>query len=180
MRHPIRPSRSWLGAILVALLLSHAAIRADTGAVDDLKVGFILNFTKYTTWPTAALNGRDLLICGISEQSLSGKLGSLRGRRLLGREIQVLVPTRPAEWASCQVLFIAAEERHRLETVLRMLAQAPVLTVSDAPGFTEEGGMIGLKPRAGRLRFEVNQDAARRAGLVLSSQLLKLADAVRP
>lgn len=180
MRHRIQPSRSWLGAIFVALLLSHVAIRADTGAADDIKAGFILNFTKYTVWPVTALNGQDLLICGISERSLSGKLETLRGRRILGREIQVRVPTRPSEWASCQVLFIAVDERHRLETVLRELAQAPVLTVSDAPGFVEDGGMIGLKPRAGRLRFDINQGAARRAGLVLSSQLLKLADAVRP
>lgn len=176
----IRPIRFWLGAILSALLLPPASILADTGEVDAIKAGFILNFIKYTSWPATTLNGHDLLICGISGQSLSGKLETLSGRRVLGRGIQVLSPTRPSEWTNCHVLFIAAEERHRLETVLRVLAQAPVLTVSDAPGFTEEGGMIGLKPRAGRLRFEINQDAARRAGLVLSSQLLKLADAVRP
>lgn len=180
MRHRIRPIRFWLGAILSALLLSPAGILADTGTVDDIKAGFILNFTKYTSWPATALNGRDLLICGISEQSLSGKLETLRGRRVLGRDIQVLVPTRSSDWTNCHVLFIAVEERHRLDTVLRVLAQAPVLTVSDAPGFAEDGGMIGLKPRAGRLRFEINQGAARQAGLVLSSQLLKLADAVWP
>jgi hypothetical protein len=180
MRHRIRATRFWLGAFLVALLLAHTAIRADTGEVDAIKAGFILNFSKYTAWPAAALDGHDLLICGLSEQSLSGKLESLRGRRILGREIQVRVPTRPSEWTSCQVLFIAAEERHRLGMVLRVLVQAPVLTVSDAPEFAEDGGMIGLKPRAGRLRFDINQGAARRAGLVLSSQLLKLADAVLP
>lgn len=64
--------------------------------------------------------------------------------------------------------------------MLRALGQTPVLTVSDAPGFVQAGGMIGLKLRGGRIGFDINHGAARATGLVLSSQLLKLADEVRP
>lgn len=39
--------------------------------------------------------------------------------------------------------------------------------------------MIVLKQRGGRIRFDVNLAAARRAGLNLNSQMLKLADEVR-
>ena len=55
-----------------------------------------------------------------------------------------------------------------------------MLTISDVPDFAAQGGMIGLKLRADRVRFDINQGASRRAGLVLSSQLLKLADEVTP
>jgi hypothetical protein len=54
------------------------------------------------------------------------------------------------------------------------------LTISDTPGFVQAGGIIELKLRAGRIRFDINQGAARQVGLKLSSQLLKLADEVLP
>jgi hypothetical protein len=53
------------------------------------------------------------------------------------------------------------------------------LTVGDERGFVDEGGMIALRVVDGRVRFDVNVTAARRAGLRLSSQLLQLAMSVR-
>jgi hypothetical protein len=50
-----------------------------------------------------------------------------------------------------------------------------VLTVGDAPDFLERGGMIQFVLVANRVRFEVNLDAAREAGLQLSAELLKVA-----
>ena len=56
---------------------------------------------------------------------------------------------------------------------------APVLTVGDGDGFARGGGMIGLFVEDGRMRFAINPNAAQRAGLRLSSQLLKLARIVK-
>ena len=181
MPRPPRPSVPWLEAILAAaFLLSAVHTRADTAAEERVKAGFILNFARYTQWPAAALNGNILQVCGIDSQALSGKLDLLQESEVHGRRIQVRTPARPNTWRDCQVLFISADEQEKLDTVLHNLGQAPVLTVSDIPGFTEAGGIIGLKLRAGRVRFDINQGAARRAGLNLSSQLLKLADEVLP
>ena len=54
-----------------------------------------------------------------------------------------------------------------------------VLTIGESPDFLREGGIINLLLVGRRVRFEVNPDAAARAGLRLSSQLLQLAVAVR-
>jgi hypothetical protein len=51
--------------------------------------------------------------------------------------------------------------------------------VSDMPRFAERGGMIQFILEENRVRFQVNLAAAQNAGLVLSSQLLKLAALVR-
>jgi hypothetical protein len=103
----------------------------------------------------------------------------MQGRQVQSREIQVRILTRADEWRDCHVLFIPAAEKARGETILRALAQAPVLTVGDSEEFAQSGGIIGLKLRAGRVRFDINLAAARKAGLSLSSQLLKLADTVQ-
>ena len=59
------------------------------------------------------------------------------------------------------------------------LRDAPVLTVSDAPRFSQREGMIEFVKDGERIRFEVNLVAAERAGLTLSSDLLKVATYVR-
>jgi hypothetical protein len=49
-----------------------------------------------------------------------------------------------------------------------------VLTISDAQGFVDQGGVIELVESGDRFEFDINLGAAQRAGLRLSSQLLKL------
>ncbi len=174
---PARPHKfRWS---MFTLLLLPAAATADTLAEDSVKAGIILNFAKYTEWPGAALAGDSLRVCGLGNQPLSGKLAQMQGRQVQSREIQVRILTRADEWRDCHVLFIPAAEKQRGDAILRALAQAPVLTVGDSEEFAQSGGIIGLKLRAGRVRFDINLAAARKAGLSLSSQLLKLADTVQ-
>ncbi len=98
----------------------------------------------------------------------------------MGDTIHVVAPVRAADWRGCQVLFLESVDGTLPVDGLHALAATPVLTISDVPDFAAQGGMIGLKLRADRVRFDINQGASRRAGLVLSSQLLKLADEVTP
>ena len=66
-----------------------------------------------------------------------------------------------------------------LAATIEELKGAPVLTVGDGESFAEVGGTIGLFVEDGRMRFAINPNAAHRAGLRLSSQLLKLAKIVK-
>ena len=102
----------------------------------------------------------------------------LQGRPALGRTIEVELAVRPEQWKTCQVLFIPGNDAKLATMAIESLARLPVLTVSDSAEFIDAGGMIGLKQMAGRIRFDINLGSTRRAGLGLSSQLLKLADKV--
>ncbi len=55
------------------------------------------------------------------------------------------------------------------------MSEPGLLTVGETPGFLEHGGIINLVEVQGRIRFEINQEAAKRAGLTVSSRLLRLA-----
>jgi len=172
-----------LGSLVVSLLLMlplGQQVHADNLAEDKAKVGFIFNFTKYTDWPDNVMSSNELLVCSLSPQPLSGKLSALQGQQVQGRTLQLRPSARAAEWQACHVLFIAAEDSQRLDSVLKTIARHPVLSISDAPNFAEAGGIIGLNLRDGRIRFVINQGAARQAGIKLSSQLLKLAEKVLP
>lgn len=178
MSFPIKSARCWLATLLLAATLLCTGAHADTFEADSTKAGFIFNFIKYAEWPPATLPASHLTVCSVGDQPLSGKLEALHGRQAQGREIRVRTAVRQGEWRDCQVLFIAAAEAHRIDAVQRNVGAYPVLTVSDAPGFVQAGGIISLKLRDERIRFDINQGTARQAGLKLSSQLLKLADEV--
>ena len=67
------------------------------------------------------------------------------------------------------MLYIAAGER------APMPLERGLLTVGESPGFIERGGIINLVEVDGHIRFQINQKAARQAGLIVSSRLLTLA-----
>ena len=60
------------------------------------------------------------------------------------------------------------------------MAGKPVLTVTDAADDAGAKGMINFVIAAGRVRFEIDDVAARAGGLVISSKLLSLAVSVKP
>ena len=81
--------------------------------------------------------------------------------------------------ADCQILFISSSEVTRLNKIIEALDKSAVLTVSDIPQFSRHRGMIQFVSEENRIRFEVNLTATQRAGLTLSSELLKVATTVR-
>jgi hypothetical protein len=59
-----------------------------------------------------------------------------------------------------------------------VLDHQPVLIVGDSPEFAQRGGMIGFSTEGSRVRFTVNLAATQAAGLMLQSELLRVAAAV--
>jgi hypothetical protein len=67
----------------------------------------------------------------------------------------------------------------RVADLLAAVGAAPVLTISDYEHFARMGGIANFVVEDGKLRFAINVDAAQRAHLRVSSQLLALARVVR-
>jgi hypothetical protein len=77
------------------------------------------------------------------------------------------------------VIYIGSSADGRLKTALAALRTSSILTVSDASDFTRLGGMIQFVLEGNKVRFEINLTAAQRASLSVSSELLKVATAIR-
>ena len=80
---------------------------------------------------------------------------------------------------NCQILFVGSSELKRFRAVCPRLKQSGILTVGEVQGFAADGGVINFKIDSGRVRFEVNVDAAEHEQLHISSKLLSLAQIVR-
>ena len=74
------------------------------------------------------------------------------------------------------MLFIGESELRHLARTIRHLAGRPVLTVCNAPKCVRFGGMISLKVVSEKIRFVIDVDSAKSAGLKFSSKLLALAE----
>lgn len=146
-----------------------------------LKLAFAYNFAKFTEWsPTALPNGAPLLLClARGDSDFAAALTGLHGKVVKGRTARTLVITRPAEADPCHVLMLPAAADPSPAEYVRLVRKTDILTVSDAVGFIDAGGMIQLIRVDNRLQFDINLGATQRAGLKMSSQLLRLAHALR-
>jgi translation elongation factor EF-Tu-like GTPase len=104
---------------------------------------------------------------------------TIAGESVKGMKVVIKRVAKPHDALSCRILFISSSEESRLKEIVATLDNASVLTVSDIPQFSRHGGMIQFVVEANKVRFEVNLTIAERAGLILSSQLLKVAISVR-
>lgn len=66
-----------------------------------------------------------------------------------------------------------------LADVIDGLKDKPVLTVADSPGVSQQGVVLNMNVKDDKITFEANLTMARKAGLSLSSQLLRLATKIQ-
>ena len=163
-------------ALLAGLPPPFAAPAAPTEY--EVKAAFLYNFARFVEWPAEAKGGADQpFVVGILGDD---PFGTTLDRTLLGKmlEARPIVVRRMAsleEEPRVNILFVGGRDKAQLGRVLRTLSGTPVLTVGEMAGFAEQGGMIGFRTENQRVRFDINAGQASRAGLKISSQLLKLA-----
>jgi hypothetical protein len=173
--------RPWL--LLVALLaclsgaLTPARAQTATEHEYELKAGVLFHIIEYVEWPAGSLpdNQPVIQIGLLGEIPFPEALEVLAGKTIRGRKLVVKRLTDLSGAAECQVLFIGASEKPRLPEITAQVGSRPVLTVSEVEGFAERGGMVNLVAGQNRIVMEINREVAGRAGLGISSQLLKLA-----
>ncbi|MGC1685023.1 MAG: YfiR family protein [Candidatus Acidiferrales bacterium] len=148
-----------------------------------MKAVYLYNFGKFVDWPTAnpTASKDDLFqICVLGRDPFGPYLDSiLAGETIQNRKLAARRIANSREAANCRILFISNSEAPRIKVILNSVDKSGVLTVSDTPGFTADGGMIQFVLTENKVRFEVNLVAAERSGLTLSSQLLKVATQVK-
>jgi hypothetical protein len=167
----------------LALLPGLGAIGAEGQAVleNKVKAACVFNFGVHTDWPDSAFASPEapLVIGLVGEVPFAVALEQgLQGKSLGGRKVVLRTVDSTGEASQCHVLFIGAAKPERVDALLAALAAKPVLTVSEAQGFMQRGGMLNLVKVDGSIKFEANPAAAARAHLKLGSQLLKLARVV--
>ena len=169
--------RQKLLSLFVALTMGCHLVAADPSLEYQVKAACVLNAARFVSWPAAAFAGGDApLVIGILGDNPFGSTlqdvvggATVRQRRITVRRVGL------ADARDCHILFVSRSERDRLPAILGALGDANVLTISEIDRFVPSGGTIGLALEQGKIRFEINQEAAKRSGLKIDSQFLLLA-----
>lgn len=179
--------RRWTGAVwgLLALFaMGVVASSAQTPAPSEyqIKAAFLYNFAKFVEWPPQMFLSPNTAInlCILGEDPFGDDLEqTIQGKIIHGRAVVIRRFKGMQGLDVCHVLFVSSSEQKRLPQLLDSLKGRSVLTVGDIEGFAAAGGMINFTMQGNKVRFAINVDVTERAGLKLSSQLLKLATIIR-
>ena len=166
---------------LLSVLLVPEGTRAQDGQLPSqyqIEAAFIFNFAKFIEWPADAFAkpSSPLIIGVLGENPFGSALEQAVRNKTIGEHpLEVKEFVRAKDATNCHILFISSSEKRRLPEVLSGLGTASILTVSETEGFTEAGGMINFVADGNKLRFQINEGAAKKSNLKISSKLLNLA-----
>jgi len=172
----------WLFALLFMLNLPGLVSSQESVAVNPYKVeaAFLRNFARYVTWPNQTFTVSDSPWCvGILGQDPFGDIleVTFEGRIEKGRSFEIFRANMPDELPPCQIVFVAYQDAEKRRAALLKLKDEPVLTVSNAPDFLYEGGIILLEAKD-RVHMSINLDQARAVSLTIQTKMLEVSQNV--
>lgn len=178
-RQPLGPDCGLLlGLVALLAVSSNGRAHAAEASEYELKAAFLYHFAQLVDWPPQAFaEANSPMIIGVIGENPFGKQleESVRAKNINGHPLAIKEVQTPAECSTCHILFISASEKKRLSEILSAVRGKNVLTVGETDYFTETGGMINFTLEGTKIRFQINNAAAKAAGLKISSKLLNLA-----
>lgn len=175
-------------AVVILLLIASVCTcisEADAGVnEEDLRAAYLFNFASLVDWPTTALpaTATQLTLCHIGQDDAANgrgidALARLGGRKVNDREIVFKRVQAIGEMKTCQIAFIGELDKstaNKLSDALRFNSVLTVAMERDITGSTRDIAIL-LAIDVDRMVFQINDDYAKRTGLVFSSKLMRLA-----
>jgi len=164
--------------LLVSFLLPASGADAQKPGPTEyqVKAAFLYNFAKFVEWPPAV---GALQVCIFGDDHFGGDAEAIEGKMAGGKALVIKRTRSVQDIGNCGMLFISSSESERLGGIIAAVRKADILTVGDTPGYAERGVIINFYMEHGKVRFEINREAAERSRLKISSKLFGLARIVR-
>jgi hypothetical protein len=169
-----------LAAVLVVCALDGSPATAERQVSEyAIKSAFLTRFLQFVEWAPPRPQGRTkgVVIAILGESPFCSQLPTALAK--LPAEdgpVSFFQEAEPLKAQSADIVFVCESERARLGWLLRTLEESRTLTVAESSGFGANGVMLNLYVGSDRhVRFEANTTAASRAGIRMSSHLLRMA-----
>ena len=177
------PRRATGRAAAFGIVIASINCLAASAPVDEyqVKAAFIYNFAKFVQWPANAFQrpSDPISICLLGQDPFGSSLDdTVANRTIDGRSLTIRRLANVKQVAGCHVLFIGSAEDKRLPSVVAGIRATGVLTIGDSDFSGADDVVINFKLESGKVRFDINVDAAEREKLRISSRLLSLAHIV--
>ncbi len=173
---------TWRIALLAALIVSYSNLPAAASTSEyEVKAAFVFNFAKFVEWPSRAFESSNspLIIAIFGSDQLADALEpAVKNETIGGRRIVVRRTKHVRDIIGCHIVFIGRSGKSEIGRIIDSVKGSNVLTIGETDGFARRGGIINFFVQDQKVRFEINNNNARHAGLKISSKLLNLAKIV--
>jgi hypothetical protein len=174
------------GRLLSRLLLASAMLlpaSLSAGADDSIeyavKAAYLTKFIPFIDWPDTALASQPgFTICVVGPDPFGAALDrAVAGQKIGDKPLGVRRMAALDSAASCPILFLGGTDEAAAAGALESLKDKPVVTVTDSG--LHAHGVISFVLADNHVRFDIDDQAAARSGVKISSKLLELAHAVK-
>lgn len=141
----------------------------------NLKSGLLYRICKFSRWSRQMEPDKPFIISIIGTPSPRNEIYIPPERKLHKKNIQIRKIEKLSEVGDTHVLFIAASETYRLDSILAYIADKDILSASSTKDFAKKGVMVNMFMDDETLRFDINREAERKSLVNLHSQLYTIA-----
>jgi hypothetical protein len=167
--------KTYIGlAYWLLVSLGSFGLEGSEEQLHKIKSSYIYNFLKYVHWDQDPGPRIDLVV--VSNINLYKVLKKVEKKKIWNKNLSVRHIEDPSEWLAGDDVIIFSDQASAWGEVLK---QKGVLSIGDAEGFIEKGGMIQFYGKDGRIHFYLSRYNGRQQGIKFGSKLLKLADVIR-
>ena len=186
-----------LSALFVLAVAQKTTAEPTKANVYKIKAAFLYNFIKFVDWPEDKIaDSNDVITIGIiGNDPFEDAFEPIKAKKVKDKTLVIKhfpsIITYKARYKKdeykadygdafkkCHLLFISSSEKEHIEEIINLVEGGSVLTVGETAGFIEAGGIINFVMEQKKVRFEINNAAAKQAELKMRSQLLRLAKKV--
>ncbi|MHC1704965.1 MAG: YfiR family protein [Tenuifilaceae bacterium] len=144
------------------------------GQNEKQQTSYIYNIVKYVDWPASYKSG-DFVIGVFGSGPITAELNKLATtKKVFSQKITVVEFNSPEEISNCHVLFVTRAKTSLIKEALAKVGSNSTLIIGEFPGLANLGAAVNFVTQEGKLVFQLNEAAAKRQGLQISSQLKEL------
>ena len=172
--------------VLAAVHIAPTALSAaEVHREYKIKAIYLYNFAKFTEWPMD--NNAPVVIGVIGENPFTealnpAEMGKIKNRdvaiRLFKSFEEIKERGNKESLRQCHLLFVSSSEEKDRDKILKAIEGSSVLSVAEMDGFLEAGGIIRFVVKDQKVAFELNLIALEKAGLTISSKIIRIANRV--
>jgi hypothetical protein len=160
---------------------ARASSAPNDAAEFDVKAAFLFKLAYFTTWPDDAFEKPEspFVVAVVGADPFGAKLdATMKDKKILTHPIVVERYATAEKIGQPHLLFASGRDDDKLAAARIACRGKAILLVGDCADFCAKGGVANFFLEDGKVHFEMNPAAAKRARLSISSLLLRLAKIV--
>ena len=145
-----------------------------------IKAVYIYNIANFVQWQddTFKSNNANFNIAILGNDDFGESINILKDKKIATHPITITTIPTLKDVDKFQIIFISKSETDNLHEIKRDINNKTVLLISDIEDYALKGGHIEIKTVVKKLKLIINNNAALKSNIRISSKLLKISKIV--